>query len=123
LNHYNPDHAPNPAQWLTLDEQTRIDLAEEYHRAHRIKLPTVQAHAMFHVVVENQIAEELEYVVRAMARLAAEGLSRHDAIHAIGSVLAEHLHGLLNASTGEKHPMTDYAAAVERLTAKGWRDS
>jgi hypothetical protein len=29
MNRYDPEHAPNPEQWLALDEQVRIDLAEE----------------------------------------------------------------------------------------------
>ena len=82
---YNPESAPEPAPWLELDEQERIVL--------------VAAHAAFHTAVENQIAMDLEPVVRAMHRLTKEGLTRHDAIHAIGSVLAEHLFDIL--STGQ----------------------
>lgn len=111
----------NPEQWLALDEQERIRLAEEYHRAKRIKLPDAKAHAVFHAVVENQIAENLESVVRAMARLTAEGLSRHESIHAIASVLAEHINELFNAKADEKHSPAIYSAAVECLTARGWR--
>ena len=56
-----------------------------------------------------------------MARLTAEGLSRHDAIHAIASVLARHITELANAKTDEKASAAVYAAAFERLTAKRWR--
>ena len=122
MNHYDPDKTPNPQQWLALDEQVRIDWAEQYHRARRVKLPNVTVHAALHVIIENQIAENLEPVVRAMARLAREGLSRHECIHAIGSVLAGHIYGLSNASVDEKHSMPIYCAAVERLTAKSWFD-
>ena len=121
MNHYNPDQTPNPEQWLALDEQTRIRLAEEHHRAARTKLPNLKAHAIFHAIVENQIAENTESVVRAMARLTAEGLSRHEAIHAVGSVLAEHIHDLFNANADQSNSAAIYNAAVERLTAKGWR--
>lgn len=120
MNRYDPDQTPNPEQWLALDEQTRIRLAEEHHRAARIKLPNLKVHATFHAIVENQIAENTESVVRAMARLTAEGLSRHDAIHAIGSVLAEHIHDLFNAKADQSNSAAIYNAAVERLTAKGW---
>ena len=122
LSHYDPDKTPNPQQWLALDEQMRIHWAEQYHRAKRVKLPDVTAHAAIHVIIENQIAENLDPVVRAMARLAREGLSRHECIHAIGSVLAEHIYGLSNASVDAEHSMPIYRAAVERLTAKSWRD-
>lgn len=91
------------------------------HRTKRIKLPDAKAHAVFHVIVENQIAENLESVVRALARLGAEGLSRHESIHAIASVLAEHIHELFNATVDDEHSAAIYSAAVERLTARGWR--
>lgn len=121
MKHYDPDQTPSPEQWLALDEQIRIRLAEEHHRAARIKLPNLKAHAVFHAIVENQIAENTESVVRAMARLTAEGLPRHEALHAIGTVLAEHVHDLFNAKADESNSAAVYNAAVERLTAKGWR--
>jgi hypothetical protein len=121
VNRYDPDHTPNPDEWLGLDEQARIRLAEEHHRLARVKLPNLKAHAMFHVIVENQLAENLESVVRAMDRLKEEGLSRHDAVHAIASVVAEHSHNLFNAKADPNNSQAIYNAAVERLTAKGWR--
>jgi hypothetical protein len=120
---YDPEVAPSAAEWLALDEGERIRLAEVHHRVARIKLPNVKAHAVFHAIVENQIAGGLESVIRAMDRLAKEGLSRHEALHAIGSVLAEHLNETMgakvqdSASTGQAR----YNAAVERLSAKEWR--
>ena len=121
MNRYDPEQTPNPEQWLALDEKTRIRLAEEHHRAFRTKLPNLKAHAIFHAIVENQIAENTESVVRAMGRLTAEGLSRHEALHAVASVLAEHIHDLFNAKADQSNSAAIYNAAVERLTAKGWR--
>src|SRR6266702_762743 len=92
---YNPENAPEPGSWLELDEQERIVLVEAWHRAAHIKLPNVTAHAALHIVVENQIAMNLEPVVRAMHRLTKEGLTRHDAVHAISSVVATHLFDIL----------------------------
>jgi DNA polymerase III alpha subunit len=123
MNRYDPDHAPNPEQWLALDEQERIHLVKKYHRAKRIKLPSVEAHAIFHVIVENQIAENLDPVIRAMVRLKAEGLSRHNSIHAIAWVIVEHTYNLSSALVDEKHSSAIYLEAVERLTAKSWLDS
>jgi hypothetical protein len=90
MNQYDPEVAPDPTTWLAPDEQERLHLAKAYHRAARIKLPNVDIHATFHAIVENQIADRLDPVVRAMSRLMKQGLSRHDAIHAIASVIAEH---------------------------------
>jgi len=120
---YDPEVQPDPSQWLGLDEQERIQLAEAYQWAARIRLPNVQAHACFHAIVENQIAEGLESVVRAMARLMKQGLSRHDAMHAIGSVVAGHFYEAMQ-SKAENFSDTAHAgynAAVERPTAKEWR--
>jgi len=121
VNSYDPNNAPDPKVWLALDEQIRIALVEEYHRLARIKLPNLAVHAAFHAIIENQIAGNLESVVRAMTRLTAGGLSRHDAVHAIASVLAVHIHDLFNTKADAASSQAIYNAAVERLTAKGWR--
>jgi hypothetical protein len=55
-----------------------------------------------------------------MARLQSDGLSRHDAVHAIASVVAEHIHDLFNAKADARNSYAIYNAAVERLTAKRW---
>jgi hypothetical protein len=68
-----------------------------------------KAHAVFHVIVENQIAENLESALRAIVRLRVEGLDRHDAIHAVASVLFEHVQDLINATAdaGNAHAVYD----------------
>lgn len=123
MEEYNPGCAPEPESWLELDEQERIALVETYHRVARIKLPNVTAHAPLHTIVENQIALNLEPVVRAMDRLGKEGLTRHDAVHAIGSVVAEHLFDILKTDQNDDAATSEvrYYAAVERLTAASWR--
>jgi hypothetical protein len=120
---YNPEHMSEPESWLELDEQERILLIETYHRVARIKLPNVAAHAALHAIVENQIAVNVEPVVRAMHRLRKGGLTRHDAVHAIGSVVAEHLIDILKTSQNDDSAASQacYYAAVERLTAASWR--
>jgi hypothetical protein len=124
VTHYDPDIAPDPADWLALDEDERIQLAEAHHRAARIKLPNAKVHAVFHTIVENQIAEGLKPIVRAMARLQGEGLSRHDALHAIGSVSAGQFFEAMKSKAPDDASVTQarYNAAVERLTAKSWRE-
>lgn len=97
MERYDPLIAPDPKKWLMLDEQERLDLVEDYHWRARVDLPNEKVHAIAHAVVENQIAigEELR-VERTLRRLMAEGLDRHDAIHAIGLVCFELLHGTLH---------------------------
>ncbi len=94
---YDPDQPPDPAAWLALDEGERVLLVEQYHRDARVPLPkgARKPHAVFHTIVENQLALEDQVVVReTLRRLMDEGLARHEAVHAIGSVLAEHVQDL-----------------------------
>jgi hypothetical protein len=53
---YDPLEAPEPEEWLAIDEAERIQLAQDYHRHARVRLPNEKLHAVFHVIVENQIA-------------------------------------------------------------------
>jgi uncharacterized protein DUF1841 len=96
MRRYDPLKAPDPEEWLALDEQQRIILAQDYHRRAGIRLPNATLHATMHAVVENQIALGDETPARRVAqRLMDQGLDRHQAIHAIGSVLLEHIYDLL----------------------------
>jgi hypothetical protein len=120
---YDPSNPPEPTAWLELDEQERIRLVEVFRRQRRIKLPNIKAHAAIHAVVENQLAAGLDSAVASMSRLIGEGLTRHDALHAIGSVLAEHLHELLSGRVQDAAEVAQsrYDAALERLSAEEWR--
>ena len=120
---YDPNLDPDPTEWLALDEGDRIALVVEYHRVSGISVPNLQLHAAFHATVETQIAmcEELP-VQRTLRRLVREGLERHDAIHAIGSALAETMHEMLKVEEREgEDPNPTYFAALDHLTAKRWR--
>ena len=97
---YDPLRTPDAEQWLDLDEMERMDLVADYHRRARIKLPNPRLHATLHVIVENQILLADETPVAAtLERLLAEGLDRHDAIHAIASVLS----GAMFDTTSRRH--------------------
>jgi len=73
-----------------------------------------------HVIVENQLAANDEPVARALGRLIKEGLSRHDAVHAIGSLVTEQLYDLLKEHGPPETARARYYAAIERLTAATW---
>ncbi len=125
---YDPAAEPDPAEWLALDESERLRRVEDYHRRAGISLPNDRAHAVFHVVVENQIALGDETPVRrTVERLMGEGLDRHEAVHAVSTVLLDHMHDLLQADKAQieaiapQHMNEAYFAAVERLTAEDWR--
>jgi hypothetical protein len=119
---YDPDVSPVSAEWLSLDEQERIRLALNYHVAKRAKAGSLKAHAALHVVVENQVATGFGPTVRAIERLQKEGLSRHDAVHAIASVLTEHLHAAANGTEPQNTQSFQAAinASIEQLSAQAW---
>jgi len=118
---YDPSHDPDPAAWLALDEQMRIQLAQDYHRREKIRLPNQIVHATIHAIVESQVALGEEIPVRAtLRRLLGEGLDRHDAIHAIGAVLADHMRRLMLEKDLEEDPNAAYFGRLERLTPESW---
>lgn len=78
-------------------------------------------HAVFHVIVENQLADSSLAIVReTLLRLQSEGVNRHDAIHAIGSVLANHIHGTLVGGTAAESDNEKYFAELKELTRESW---
>ena len=122
---YDPITEPNAEEWGSLDEGEQIELVRQYHRRAGVKLPNASVHATIHTVVENQIALGGETPVRrTIDRLQAEGLNRHEAIHAVGLVLAEHMYDLIN-SPPEQNPEQDSNkpcwSSLEELTAENWR--
>ena len=79
-------------------------------------------HAVLHVAIENQIAlgDELP-VRRTVDRLVGEGPDRHEAIHAVGLVLTEHMNEALKDPEASAFLKETYYAAIERITAEKWR--
>ena len=84
-------------------------------------MPSIRVHTALHATIETQIAMKLPNVVDAITRLRAEGLDRHDAIHAIASVLAERIWHALRRDPAPLDPNAEYFAALDKLTAASWR--
>jgi hypothetical protein len=119
--HYDPDRKLDVEAWLDLDEDERMSLIMDYHRRARIKLPNAKMHAIVHTIVENQAALGSGYVVaETLERLMGEGFDRHEAIHAVGSVLMGHIldlqQGRLEGDLNEV-----YVQELAQLSAKKWR--
>jgi hypothetical protein len=89
----------------------------EHHAADGVKLPNARLHAALHVVVENQVAEGYPAVVRALERLAGQGLVRHAALHAIGNVVALQMHAHL-ARGAERFETDAYERALDALDGR-----
>lgn len=123
MNQYDPDITPDAQAWLALDEQTRMQLAEAYHRDARAQLQrgARKLHAAVHAIVETQIATAHGPAVRALERLMGDGLTRHDAVHAIGNVVAQHVHGVMQGREGERPSRDAYDRQLDELNGANWR--
>lgn len=117
---YDPDVAPPPDRWLKLDEQLRIRSVVDYHRRKKIQLDAAQLHAIAHVIIENQLAEGFAPAVRALERLLGEGLSRHDAIHAVSSVAMSYVFDIVTGRGTANPDHAAYTRALDELTKKKW---
>ena len=108
-------------QWDLLSEDERVGAVMKFHQEADIELPDENIHAVLHVIVENQIVLGDETPVEAvLQRLIGESLDRHDAVHAIACVLADHMFELLrgeDAASGND----EYYADLEKLTAAKWQ--
>jgi hypothetical protein len=121
---YDALKAPDPQDWLDLDEQERIDQVIEYHRRHHLPMgESVKLHGVAHVVVENQLALGDPPAVReALARLMGEGLDRHDAVHAVGSVVMGLMYDVLRVRGKGAGDINDkISRELGALTAESWR--
>jgi hypothetical protein len=120
---YDPSESPAPDQWLALSELERIDLVEDFHRLAGDYGESLRLHSSVHAVIENQLAlgQPIE-ASEALSRLRHDGIARHDAIHAIGSVLAEHLFPILKAPDNPPDfNQQAYVRGLGKLTSVSWR--
>ncbi|WP_275097085.1 hypothetical protein [Sedimenticola hydrogenitrophicus] len=119
---YNPDKEIDAAAWLWLDENERIELVQQFHLLSDQDLPEdkIRLHSAIHVVVENQLAMGVEPVPETIARLIRQGLDRHEAIHAIGAIIAGDIFDILKGNVQE-YSLVKYRRKLEKITAKRWR--
>lgn len=119
LTKYDPDRAPDPERWLAQNEMDLIDIVQRYHRREGIRLANERVHASVHVMVENQVAHGEKTPVRdAVDRLMGEGMSRHDAIHAVGAVLSKHMHQAM--ASNQPVSREAYFADVRAVNKESW---
>lgn len=80
----------------------------------------LRLHVAIHSVVETQLAEdEPPETAATLARLLSEGLDRHQAVHAIGSVVASEVFEVLQE--GRRYDEGRYRAALRELSAERFR--
>lgn len=120
MDQYDPDMDPDPAAWLALDEDERLQLVRYAHRSVSREHPameSVDSHVSIHTIVENQLAMNKPAIVRSkLAELCAQGLTRHEAVHAIGSVIAEHMWKV----TRQQAVADDYERNLKKLSKASW---
>jgi len=122
MKKYNALLAPKPEEWMALDESERIHLVKIFHEDFEEEVPEgkERIHASIHVIVENQLIET-EYVPIVVKKLIQQGLDRHDALHAVGAIIAEDLFNIHHSKEGEDWDEKAYIKHLKNLTAKRWR--
>ena len=106
--------------WFSEDENERIESVIQFHKKLKIKLPNIRLHSVIHVIVENQLAEGITEVKDKLDELISNGLNRHDSIHAIGSVLSEHMYNLMKNKPKDTDINKEYYHKLSKLTAENW---
>jgi hypothetical protein len=112
---YDADEDPHAERWLKLDESEQQQAIMAYHDAAQPhpRPPSRRLHALMHAVVETQIASNTPPEARqALERLTSQGLSRHDAIHAIATPMAEFI---FEASQGKRYDPEAHRKALDDL--------
>ncbi len=118
MESYDPYTGPQPEDWLAGEESERLQVVTEYHMNAGDDAPNPELHAAIHVIVENQLAEEVPEVVGAYRRLMDAGVDRHETVHAIGSVVAKHIYSVLQGEASEDSINDPYLRDVENLTVE-----
>jgi hypothetical protein len=108
-----------------VDQSTlRHQIIEEHARNPHPNLDrdAMRAHVMIHEMVERQLADgEPPEVSEALHRLLAGGLSRHEAVHAIGTIVAKEAVRMMK----DNRPLNTeaYTRELAKLTVESYRKS
>jgi hypothetical protein len=116
---YDPDKPVDPTWWLALDEAEQQYEVEQFHKRARVRLPSRRVHGIIHAAIETQLAQRHAAASRALDRMLVEGLDRHDAVHAVGSVMARHIFDIVKQ--GQSFDEAAYAKDLDALSAEQWR--
>ena len=124
LTRYDPNRPPDPERWLRADDGEKAELVRRFHRRAGIRPPNEQIHALLHVVVENQVAMgDAIPSAAVLQRLMGEGVDRHEALHAMATVLARYLFDVLRDDAPDVDPGHEaYFRELEAYTIQRWRD-
>jgi uncharacterized protein with beta-barrel porin domain len=115
---YDPNAELDVEAWRQLGEDERLASVIRYHEAAGELGESMRVHAVVHTTVESQLAEGLPAASSALERLLREELTRHEAVHAIGSVVAGQIYQALK---GVPFDASEYDRRLAELTAATWR--
>lgn len=119
---YDAATPPEALAWLETGEEARIQLVVDYHTSIGDVGDNARTHCLLHVIIENQIAMggAMEPVRERMRQLMAQGLDRHNALHALCYVLIRHMNwiGMSNIKGDQD---ARYFREIRRMTAQKWR--
>ena len=118
MREYNPAKSPDRQQWMALDKTRQLELVRQAHTDMDAGESAVASHCGMHSAVETQIAENSPGVRNAMGRLRKQGISRHNAVHAIGLVLIQHMRRM---ATSQDEPDVANSHYQTKLTELGQR--
>jgi hypothetical protein len=120
---YDPLKAPEGEDWLSMDDDEKMAIIENYHRSTEEDFEGMKVHCVIHEIVENQIAMGEELPVRdKLAQLIDGGLDRHEAIHAIGMVLSGYLFDLMESDESAGEHNQEYFDELKDMTAEKYRE-
>lgn len=122
VDSYDAATPPNGPEWLTMGQEERTQLVIDYHTSIGDVGDNAPTHCLLHVIVENQLAlgPHMEPVRERLRQLMAQGMDRHDALHAICYVLLRHMQWAGMAAQQGDHDAR-YFRELKRMTAQKWR--
>ena len=121
---YDADQAPAPATWLGAAEEARERAVRAYHAGLADQPPVERPglHAALHVTVENQIAAgDPAETAATLRRLVSAGTTRHEAIHAVASVVLREMDAVVNQK--RRYDRVRVARELDQLRARDWHRS
>jgi tetratricopeptide (TPR) repeat protein len=89
---YDPNTRLDPKKWLSMSETYQFLLISKAHASDpafkNAKPEQLQAHLILHHITESTLASNIEPHFRlSLARMVAQGYSRHEAVHLLGQQL------------------------------------
>ena len=121
IDDYDPEVSPDPDLWLATDEFELEEVIMQYCMANEADLPDFYLHAHIHLAVETQVAMSDKIpVAEAFRRLMDDGLSRHEAIHAVGWVLSQHMVDVVQNPDESTEIDTQYYEKLREFTVAQW---